>query len=424
MFHRQVLKNKLRLITIPNKNTKAVTVLVLVPVGSRYESKNIGGLSHFVEHMMFKGTKNRPTTLDISKELDSVGAEFNAFTSKDFTGYYIKSSADKIELSLNILSDMLYNSVFDAKELEKERGVIVEEINMYEDNPLMYIESLFEQLVFGDHPLGWDIAGTREVIRRVSREEMVSYVKKHYFSGNMVVAVSGNIDEKMTAKMVEKYFAGKGQKKNENFRAFKEAQKAPRVVIRRKETEQAQLCLGFFGLSHYDKKLPALQLLALILGGNMSSRLFVNIREKHGLCYFIRASAEPYHDSGTFVVQAGLDMLRIEKAVNLILKELKRIKKSGIREKELQNAKDYLKGKVALKLEDSENVADWYAKQELFKKDLETPEEKLKKYFSVTAKDVHEVAKKIFDDKKLNLALIGPFEEDDAKRFLRLLSFK
>lgn len=421
MYKKTQLKNGLRLITVPNKGTKAVTVLILLPVGSRYETKDIGGLSHFIEHMMFKGTEKRPTSLDISKELDGIGAEFNAFTSKDYTGYYIKSSADKVELAFDILSDMLFHSKIDEEELNKERGVIVEEINMYEDNPLMYIESLFEELIFGDHPLGWQIAGTREVIKTVPREKMMKYFEHYYQGANMIIAVAGNIKEAQVKKLAEKHFGRAGKKDFKKFSDFNASQASPRTVLSFKETEQVQLCLGFPGVSYFDKGIYALQILSIILGGNMSSRLFVNIREKYGLCYFIRASAEMFHDAGTFVVHAGLDKSRIQDAIKLIIKELKDVRDSGVTEKELQSAKDFLKGKVDLRLEDSESLADWFGKQELFYGELLTPEEKLKRFMKVTTKDILDIAKKIIDPKKFNLALIGPFK--DKKEFEGMLKF-
>lgn len=421
MYKKETLKNGLRLITVPNAGTKAVTVLILLPVGSRYEAKDINGVSHFIEHMMFKGTKRRSTSLDISKELDNVGAEFNAFTSKDHTGYYVKASADKIELAYDILSDMLFHSVFDEHELNKERGVIVEEINMYEDNPLMYIESLFEELIFGNHPLGWQIAGTREVIKTVPRAKMITYMANYYQPANMIITVAGNMKEKKVEELTRKYFGGEGEEEYKKFSSYRNIQNNPRICLSFKETEQAQLCLGFPGLSYFDKDMYSLQLFSIILGGNMSSRLFVHIREKHGLCYYIRSATELFHDAGTFVVQAGLDKSRIHKAIKLIVEELKEARDKGVDEKELQSAKDFLKGKIALRLEDSESLADFFGKQELFYQKLETPEEKLKKYMSVTVKNIQRVVGKILDPKKLNLALIGPYKEE--KEFLTLLKF-
>lgn len=412
MFKKTKLKNGIRLITVPNKSTKAVTVLILFPVGSRYETKDIGGVSHFIEHMMFKGTEKRPTSLDISKELDSIGAEFNAFTSKDHTGYYIKASADKVELAFDVLSDMLFHSKFDQEELDKERGVIVEEINMYEDNPLMYVESLFEELVFGDHPLGWQIAGTREIIKTLQRQKLVDYLHHYYQPANMILVVAGNINNTQVKKLTTSYFGSSGKTEFKKFSGYSSVQDAPRIKISFKETEQVQLCLGYPGISYFEEDRYPLQLLSIILGGNMSSRLFVNIREKHGLCYFIRASSELYHDIGAFVVHAGLDKARIKDAIKLILEELKKAQVHGVTDKELEDAKEFLKGKTVLNLEDSESQADFFGKQELIYWKLMSPEEKLKIYMKVTTGDVLKVAKKIFDLKKLNLALIGPFKEE------------
>lgn len=424
MFQRTVLKQGLRLITVPNRSTQTATVLILVPVGSRYERKNINGISHFVEHMMFKGTQRRPTTQDISRELDSIGAEYNAFTSKDYTGYYIKSSAEKVELSFDILSDMLFHSRFDPKELDRERGVIIEEIHMYEDNPLMYVESLFERLVFGNHPLGWDIAGTRENISHITRRQMVHYVQKYYALSHLIVTVAGNIRKADIQKLVQKYFslsANTVNKKKHHFLPFRGRQGSPRILLKEKKTEQVQLCLGFPALSHYAQDLPALQLLGLILGGNMSSRLFINIRERQGLCYFIKAVTESYADTGVFVVQAGLDRNRIQEAIRLIIHELALVREKGVTEQELQSAKEFLRGKLVLHLEDSENMADFFAKQELFHKKLQTPQEKLKKYLRVTTQQIQAVARKIIVPQRVNLALIGPYRMRDRAMFRRLL---
>ena len=281
MYSKTKLKNGLTLITAPLKQTKAVTVLVLLPVGSRYETKQINGVSHFVEHLMFKGTTKRPTSLDITKELDSVGAEFNAFTGKDHTGYYIKVAADRIELAFDILSDMLFNSVFDAKEIEKERGVIIEEINMYHDNPLMYLGALFEETVFGDHPLGWLISGPKPVIKKINRRQILDYRRKFYRPANMILTVSGNFDRTRVKKMTEEYFGqSRGNKTKSGFKEAVVKNRAVQVKLLYKDTQQVQAGLGFPGLSLSDPKVFALYILAVVLGGNMSSRYslrFANI---------------------------------------------------------------------------------------------------------------------------------------------------
>lgn len=422
MFSKVKLSNGLKLVMAPLKETKAVTVLVLVGVGSRHETKNINGVSHFVEHLLFKGTKKRPTSLDITKELDSIGAEYNAFTSKDHTGYYIKATAEKIELAFDILSDMIFNATFNPIEIDKERGVILEEINMYNDNPLMNLSSLFEETIFGDHPLGWNIAGPKSVIKKISTNDIVKYKKKFYQPNNMIVSVSGNFKEAKVKALAKKYFGEKNQNNiKKTFSKLKLSQSKPTLNLEFKDTKQVQMGLGFPAFSIKDPKVYPMYLLAVILGGNMSSRLFSVVREKHGLAYYVRTDISPYQDTGSFMVQAGLDKSRINKAIALILSELKRIKDDGITDKELQDAQEYLKGKIVLELEDSEHLADWYGKQELIFGKISKPEDRIKKIAAVTRKEVESVAKEIFDDKKINLALIGPFK--DKKQFAKLLKF-
>jgi len=420
MYKIKKLKNGLRLILSPLQETKAVTVLILVGVGSRNESKNINGVSHFIEHMMFKGTKKRPTSLDITKELDGVGANFNAFTSKDHTGYYVKVSADKIQLAFDLLSDMILNSKFDPEELKKERGVIVEEINMYDDNPIFFISHVFEETLFGNHPLGWLISGPKEVIKKVTRKQIINYKDSFYRPNNMIVTVAGNIKEKEVVKLTDKYFVSKlAKKKIKSAKPVRISQTKPRVNLKFKETEQVHLALGFPGYSYFNKNYYALSLMTIILGGNMSSRLVTEIREKQGLAYYIKADISPYKEIGTFMIQAGLDKTRIEPAIKIILNELKKMKAKGVTANELKSAKEYLKGKIILELEDSENIADWYGKQELLLNKMLTPEERLKKVFAVKQNDIKKVALDLIKTNKLNLALIGPYK--DKKQFEKLL---
>ncbi len=420
MVTKTKLSNGLTLVLAPLKATQAVTVLVLAPVGSRYEAKNINGVSHFVEHLLFKGTTRRPTSLDITKELDAIGAEYNAFTAKDHTGYYIKTISDKVELAFDVLADMIFESTFKQAEIDKERGVILEEINMYDDNPLMNLGSLFDQTVFGDHPLGWNIAGPKSVIKKVSRREIVAYKNKHYRPQHIIIAVSGNFNAARVKGLAKRYF-GNAQPKaaRQTFDTPQIKQQQPRVSITFKDTQQVQLGLGFpaYGLKH--PKLYALYLLSLIMGGNMSSRLFTVVREQHGLAYYIRTDASAYQDTGTFMVQAGLDKKRIKQAISLILSELARVRDGGVTDKELSDAKAFLKGKIVLELEDSEHVADWYGKQQLFLNTLYTPEQRLKKIQAMTKRDISAAARDIIKQQSISLALIGPFK--DKKLFTPLL---
>jgi len=416
------LKNRLQIILAPQKETKAVTVLVLVGVGSRYETDNIAGISHFLEHVMFKGTKKRPTTLALSKELDKVGAEYNAFTSNDHTGYYVKVNSEHLDLALDMLSDMLINSKFEQKEINREKGTIVEEINMYDDDPKRYSGVLLAETIFKSNPLGRDIAGSKKTVRAMTRNKIVNFKNKHYISNNMVMSVAGNIDSKKTKVLIEKYFGNNLKNKQKiKFEKFKSQQTKPQINLKYKDSAQVHLAFGFLGSSYKDKDLTATQILATILGGSMSSRLFINIRERQGLCYYIYSRPDVYQDTGSLDIHAGLDKNRIYEAVELILKELKKIKDKGITNDELKKAKEYIKGKMILNLEDSEAVASWYGVQQLLINKTKTPEQKINEIMKVTKADVDRVAKKIFQTKKINLALIGPFKDENKfKKILKI----
>lgn len=429
MHKKQTTKSGLRVILSPRKETETVTLSLLCIAGSRHENKINNGISHFIEHLTFKGTAKRPTTLDISKELDGVGAIFNAYTSKDHTNYYIKAAADKIELAFDILSDMLLNSKFDQSDIAKEKSVILEEMKMYEDNPTFYIEDLFENLVFQKHELGRHIIGTRNSVRRTNRDLMMKYLSEFYQPKNMVLVVAGNFSEQKIKKLVDSYFSFKPNGKKhvlpEKFsggvkiKKFIGKQTKPRIFLLNKNTEQAHLALGFPAY-HYDhKNLMAFYLLTVILGGNMSSRLFINIREKRGLCYFIKAAPNIYQDTGNLMIQAGLDKSRINLAIKLIIKELENIRDEGITKDELQRAKDYLAGQLVIQLEDSENIANYFGKQEILTGQTISPKEKIKQIKQVNSEDVVRAARDIIKKEKINLAVIGPFKS--AKVFEGLI---
>ncbi|MFH2136269.1 MAG: pitrilysin family protein [Patescibacteria group bacterium] len=422
MFQKKVLKSGLRFLTSPISGTEAATILVLFKVGSRCETREQNGVSHFIEHMMFKGTKKRPETIDISRDLDSVGAEYNAFTSRDHTGYYIKIEQDKIELALDMLSDMLRNSKFDEKEIKQESNVISEEIRMYEDNPMMFIEDLLEETMFGDHPLGRKISGGVANVKSFTRKMMLEYRDKFYQPNNTVLALAGKFDDKAVA-LAEKYFGGAGVKVKPSFKkfSFPSGESKPKLKVQFKDTEQAQLAIGFPGYSHFDPEHYALQILSIILGGYMSSRLFISIREKRGLCYFIKSYANVYEDTGNLVIQSGLDKTRITSAIGAIFEELDKVVRNGVTAEELERAKECVKGRLVLALEDSSQVADWYARQDLLIGEILTPEEKLKKVFAVTAGDIKKVAKDVMQKNKMSVALIGPFrDETPFAKFLKL----
>lgn len=433
------LDNGLSLVTVPMNGTKTVTTLVMVGTGAKYENKKNSGIAHFLEHMLFKGTKKRKNTLAISSELDGIGADFNAFTSKEYTGYWIKTSQEKMSLALDVVSDMFFNSKMSSVEIEREKGVIIEEYNMYLDNPMMHVDDVFENLLYGDTPAGRDTIGTKETIMEMRRKDFIEYFNNQYTTQNTTVIIAGNIKSQTEClRLVKKYFSnplflerGKNFKEKE---VVVENQDKPAVMIEYKETDQSHLVLGVRAFSWGEKDKLAARLIAIILGGSMSSRLFVGLRERNGLAYYVRSSSENYSDVGYLATSAGVPAVKIDQAIRIIIKEYKKLSTSLVNAKELKRAKDLLKGKFAIQLEVSENMANWYAKQSVMaqtnlrsknktmkQSNLLPPEDYIRKIQRVTAKDIRNVAKKIFVNEGLNLALIGPFKDD--KKILKQLQF-
>ncbi len=420
MYKRIKRKDNSVIILVPNKETKAITFEVLYKVGSREESKNNNGVSHFLEHLMFKGTEKRPKTVDISKELDGIGAEYNAFTGKDHTGYYIKADQDNLPLAIEMLSDMLHNSKFDKEEMDKERGVIIEEINMYEDNPLMYIGDVFESLIYKDTKLGYSIGGPKENIVNLSRNALYNYYQKYYYSANSIICLAGNFNEKKALKLINKFFPIEKKRGRAEFKKVKKTKQAnPQISIIKRDIEQTQLLLGFKSIAKKDKNFLRTQVLANILGGTMSSRLFLEIREKRGLCYFIKASSDGYEDLTSFNIQAGLNKEKTYEALKAIKEELNKLKKDGISEEELKKSKDNIKGRLILKLESVTAKLNLYASQELLGKDIKEIDEILKELDGITLKQVNNMTKNIISWSQSNLAIIGPWQSKN--KFLNIL---
>jgi predicted Zn-dependent peptidase len=415
------LKNGLRLILAPQKNTQAVTILAMVGAGSKYESDSIAGISHFLEHLFFKGTKKRPNTKAISEYLDAIGGEYNAFTSKEYTGFYAKVAAKHLKRAFDFISDILQNAMFPAQEIEKEKFVILEEMKMHLDTPMIHISELFETLLYGKQPAGRMIIGTEKAIMSLGRENFISYLKKLYQTGNMVLCVAGNFRKKEIKKMAENYFAklfrGKGAGKQE----VVEKQKKPQILVQTKKTDQTHLCLGARAYHHLDPRRYPLALLSLIFGGTMSSRLFINIRDKFGLAYYIKSSVESYTDSGYLIVQAGVDNQKAGEAIKLIILEIKKILKDGVTKDELKRAKENLKGKMLLELETSDELAMFLTSQELLKKKTETVREIFKKIDAVTLSEIKKTAKDVFKNNKLNLAVIGSkVSKDNLQKIFKI----
>jgi len=420
MYYQTRFSNGLRLIIVPKKSSKTVTALVLLPIGSRYEPSYLHGASHLIEHMMFKGTKNRPSSLAIAQELDGIGADYNAFTGKDHTGYWIKTVNNKIETALDVLSDMLFNSLFDPKEFCREKTVILEEIKMYQENPLLYINDFFENTLYQNHSLGQLISGQLSDVKRMSRRELLGYKERFYQPDRMIIAIAGGIGKEQIVRLVKKHFGshqGRGKRDRLGLFNIEKSEARTRVKILFKDLKQAQIALGGLAYHYTHPKIEALRLLCIILGGNMSSRLFTEVRVKRGLAYAINTDLNIYQDTGNYGIFAGVDKNKIMEATEIMLKELRKIKKDGVTEEEVIRAKDYIEGSIRLNLEDSANLAKWYAKQLLMIGRIFTPKERLEEMRKVRREDIRNVAQELF--RNISISLIGPFKDKNV--FLRLL---
>jgi predicted Zn-dependent peptidase len=420
-FSKKVLKNGLRVVTIPMKDNPTATVLVLVEAGSKYETKKVNGISHFLEHMCFKGTIKRPKAIDISKELDALGSQYNAFTAQEYTGYYAKSDAKHFKKIFDVVSDIYLNSTFPETEMEREKGVIIEEINMYEDLPNRHVQDLLMELLYGDQPAGWNVAGEKKNILEMKRDDFVTYKKDHYLPGATVLVVAGAITEHEVMNEVNKIFGKISTGKKKGKLKVKEVQNKPAVLVKFKETDQTHFVLGVRSYGLFDKRNAVLSVLGCILGGGMSSRLFQKLREEMGVGYYVRAYNDAYTDHGFFQISAGVDNKRIEEVIKAVLNECNILKTKLVSEDELNKVKEYLIGNMKLSLESSDDIANFYGGQELLKRELKNAEEKAKEVRKVTAKQIQTLAKQIFKNEKLNLALIGPFK--NKSQFLKILKF-
>lgn len=419
MYKITKLKNGLRVLTVPIKQTKAVTALVLVRAGSRNETKREGGLAHFIEHMFFKGGKKYPNMLAVSEAIDGAGGIFNAFTGKETVGYWIKIAAEKLPLALDVLSDMLLSAQFEPQEIDRERGVILEEINLYEDTPLYFIYDLFEQTLYGDTSLGRSPLGQKINILNFKQRNFLNYIGKFYAPSNMVICLAGNINHQKAIKGINKYFNFQTQKTS-HFEKFKKKQGKAQVTLKSKKTDQAHLSLGFPALPFNSPLAPTLEVLNAVLGASMSSRLFMAIREREGLAYSIRSTSENYSDNGYWQVYIGTPIDKVEKTIKLSLLELKKIKEMPLSIREIKKGQEYIKGRVILNAEDSEFVANYFAEQALLVPNkIETLEQFFNEINKVTPAKIQALARKLFTNQGLNLAVIGPLK--DKSKFEKLL---
>jgi predicted Zn-dependent peptidase len=418
IFEKNVLPNGLRVITADMPQAKSVACFVMLAAGSRYETRETNGIAHFAEHMFFKGTERRPTARDIAGEIDAIGGEFNAFTGKEYTGYYVKCAAEHRDVALDVLVDMLRNSRFDPEEIDREKGVIVEEMNMYYDTPRDFLEGVYDELLYGDQPLGWDIIGTKETVRSATRETFLDYLGRWYRAPRMVAGVAGAIGGDVVGRVGD--LLGNvpdGRTGQPDPVAWE--QDAPRVKVHSKQSDQAHVRVGVhsYPLEHPDRY--TLALLGTVLGGGMSSRLFSEVRERRGLAYYIYGYNQGYTDAGTLYAQGGVDIGRIDEAIKTIVAEFGRMAAEPVEDDELEKARNFAKGRLVLSLEDPKGLILFGLRSEVLEEKAREPDEVIEGLEGVTVEDVQRVAQDIIREERLNLAVIGPFDEPD--RFEPLL---
>jgi predicted Zn-dependent peptidase len=420
------LDSGLSVIRVPMPSVKSMTVVALCNTGSRYEDPAQYGVAHFFEHMVFKGTQKYPDAQALAGAIDAVGADFNAFTSKEYTGYYVKAASSHLELALDVVSDMLLTPQLRQDDIDREKGVIIEELNMYVDSPSSHIANLFEQMFFAGSGLQHDIIGTKETISGMKAEDFKNFLNKWYGFGNMLLVIAGDaevVKQDSTLKLAEKMFAKGSAERHKldkkkstvhhNLTTSPISDKTLHVEFR--QTEQAHLIMGWPGLKRSSKERYALSLLSTIIGGNMSSRLFTEVREKRGLCYYVHSDVDQYHDGGFMGASAGVDQSRVEEAIKVIRAEFEAAavgeKGKAITPRELQKAKDYVAGKMVLGLEDSESVAQFFGMKQLLLDEITTPEQTLERYNKVTLEEVQAILKQLVSSEPLRLAVIGPYKE-------------
>jgi predicted Zn-dependent peptidase len=411
VYQRNVLSNGLRVLTAPISSARSVTCYVMLAAGSRYEHAENRGIAHFAEHMFFKGTERRPTAKDIALEVDGFGGEFNAFTSKEYTGYYIRCAGEQRDQAMDVLVDMVRNSKLDAEEIEREKGVIVEEMNMYFDTPRDYVGSVYDEILFGDNPLGWETLGTKETVTAATRDTFTDYLSSWYKPARMVVGVAGMIGDELLPRLEELLGDIEPGDTGSPAPSAVEHSAEPRVRIHTKDSDQANICLGVpsYPLDHPDRY--ALQLLGTVLGSGMSSRLFLEVRERRGLAYYVYGLNNSFTDAGTLVSQAGVDLKRADEAVGVIADEFKRLAEERVPEAEFEKARALAKGRFVLQTESPNGLLLFGLRREVVEGEAIEPDELLAKLDSVTVDDVYRVAQDVIGTQGLRLAVIGPFDD-------------
>ena len=405
--------NGLQLVTVPMKDNQTVTVMILVNTGSKYETKKNNGISHFLEHMCFKGTVRRPDAHTIASELDALGAQYNAFTGQEITGYHAKAQAKDFGKIFDVLADIYLHSTFPEIEMEKEKGVIIEEINMYEDMPQRQVQEVLMQVLYGNQPAGWSVAGPRENITKMKRDDFVQYKTAHYVPRATTIVVSGNIDQKLVEKEVAKVFGSIKKVPKSDKLAIVEKQSKPALKVQYKKTDQTHISFGFRSFDVQDKRNTALNVLTTILGGGMSSRLFMRLREELGVAYYVRSGTDSFSDHGYVEISAGVTNARTQEVIQEILRACTKLKEELVDAKELEKAKEIIIGNLKLGLESSDSWAMYFAGEVIQQKKVRDIADIEKAIRKINPKDIQNIAQEIFVKKHLNLAIIGPFEQKD-----------
>ena len=421
-YKKLTLSNGIRLILVPVQDNPSVTVVISCECGSENESRNINGISHFLEHMLFKGTPQRPSALIVSSELDSVGAESNAMTSNQVTMYYAKAQKKHWKKLFDVISDIYLNPIFPTTELEKERGVIIQEIQMYKDLPHKYVWNLLSELLYGDTPAGRPVIGSIENVRRFSRKDFLNYHKKHYIPQNTVVVVAGDVDEKAIKEQVKKTLGSINGGHKENKKTFRENQKAPALTLLKKKSDQTHMVMAFRGYKISDKKSIVASVLMSILGAGMSSRLFQRLREEMGACYYVYSYHEAEKDRGLAPIATGIDPKRACEVIEALIDECKKLTKEKVSDAELNKVKDYKVSHLYMGLETTDSLASYYMSEEISGGRIKNPLDREKEIRSVTPDSIMELAKELFTDKNLNLAIIGDIK--DESKIKKSLTFK
>jgi predicted Zn-dependent peptidase len=419
MFEKTVLANGLRVVSSYLPHTRSVSICIFVGAGSRYESREVSGVSHFLEHMLFKGTRRRPSAREIASEIEGIGGVMNAGTDKELTVFWAKVGDHRFAHTMDILADSLRNSLLDPTELEKERAVILEELAMTEDNPGDIVNILIDELVWPDQPLGRDTGGTPESVRSITRDDVVRYMDQLYTPQNTVVAIAGNV---CLQEVVDRVSEHLGDWEDRPFGTWYPAEikeNGPRLRLRAKRTEQAHVCLATPGLSAAHPDRYVLDVLNAVLGEGMSSRLFLELRERRSLCYDVHSYVNHYLDTGSTVVNAGIDPRKVDQALMVIRDELLKMSDS-IPAEELAKAKEFIKGRLQLRMEDTRAVASWMGGQELLRREILTVDDVLKIVDDVTANELQRVARALLQPRAFRLAVVGPFRSE--ARFERLLA--